>query len=258
MSLPSFEAFDAINDQLSVGGRWTKWVCRFENFLTAMAINDEPRKLALLLHFAGPHVHDIYKTLDHTRNETAGVRETTLQQAIRVLTAHFNPKSNRQYAVHEFRKAEQKEGESIHQFYTRLVNLSTHCEFADVDREIKTQMIEKCASEKLSHEGLANSDWSLAKFIEMGAMWEAAEAQALRIKNKSSRDQDDSVSINTIHSSRREQSHASGSRRSYQQRDSQRDNHNAPPHDEQNTLDHRELTKNHRAKAAGVHTSANH
>ena len=39
-----------------------------------------------------------------------------------------------------FRKAEQASGETIHQFCARLKQLSVHCEFTDVQRELKAQI----------------------------------------------------------------------------------------------------------------------
>ena len=54
-NLPQFECDSATN----VGVKWQKWVLRFENFLVAYDINTDARKKALLLHFAGPTVHDM-------------------------------------------------------------------------------------------------------------------------------------------------------------------------------------------------------
>jgi len=57
-----------------MGGLWTKWLARFEIYLTAATIPSKERKLALLLLFGGEHMQDIYETLDHTR-ETSEQRE---------------------------------------------------------------------------------------------------------------------------------------------------------------------------------------
>ena len=91
MSLPSFEVISSSGDQESVGERWNRWVMRFENFLVAFAINEEASKLEYLFRLAGDHVLEIYSSLNHT--SPRGLQETPLDQAIRVLTAHFNRKS---------------------------------------------------------------------------------------------------------------------------------------------------------------------
>jgi hypothetical protein len=60
MSLPPFPAFDCDVDKTNTGARWDKWVARLENLLTGMNITNGDRKRALLLHYAGEHVYDIY------------------------------------------------------------------------------------------------------------------------------------------------------------------------------------------------------
>ena len=47
----------------NVGPRWGKWLKRFENYLIAMNVEDETRKRAMLLHYAGPRVYDIFDIL---------------------------------------------------------------------------------------------------------------------------------------------------------------------------------------------------
>ena len=50
----------------SVGVRWKKYVSRFNNFLVAMNITEEGRKRALLLHFGGFDLQDIYESIDNS------------------------------------------------------------------------------------------------------------------------------------------------------------------------------------------------
>jgi len=135
--------------------------------------------------FGGEHLQDIYETLDHTRQRVNNEEETVYQQARRVFTAHFSPKKNREYYVYTFRLAKQASDENINQFYTRLINLSAHCEFHDKDREIKSQIIMNCTSDRLRQEGLVHStEWDLKKLLEMGAAWEMTEIQAANIKDR--------------------------------------------------------------------------
>ena len=85
-TLPEFE-FDSA-DTTNVGLKWQKWVLslRFENFTVAYDINADPRKKALLLHFAGPIVHDIYETLSP---DTIG---DNYADTLKVLNDYFLPK----------------------------------------------------------------------------------------------------------------------------------------------------------------------
>ena len=65
-NLLEFYKFDMTDAPASLGFAWEKWMKRLENFFVAMEITDEPRKRALLLHYAGQEVNDIYETLVDT------------------------------------------------------------------------------------------------------------------------------------------------------------------------------------------------
>jgi hypothetical protein len=58
--LPEFAAFDYA-DKADAGPKWDKWICRLELLFTGMNIEDNGRKQALLLHYAGERVFDIYE-----------------------------------------------------------------------------------------------------------------------------------------------------------------------------------------------------
>ena len=49
-TLPHFPCFDLDSDLISIGSRWKKYICRFENLLVAIDVDDDARKKALLLH----------------------------------------------------------------------------------------------------------------------------------------------------------------------------------------------------------------
>lgn len=59
-TLPVFPTFDFEADKTTAGPRWEKWCSRLENLLDGMNIDNDKRKRALLLHYAGERVYDIY------------------------------------------------------------------------------------------------------------------------------------------------------------------------------------------------------
>ena len=59
-----------------------------ENFLLAMAIDDPTRKPALLLHYIGPSVFDVFETLSDTGDEK------DYKTAMERHTKHFTPQRN--------------------------------------------------------------------------------------------------------------------------------------------------------------------
>ena len=59
---PSFSPFSVHVDEQSAGPRWRKWIDRFENLLCALDINDDRKKRAMLLHYVGEEVYDIFNS----------------------------------------------------------------------------------------------------------------------------------------------------------------------------------------------------
>ena len=67
-------------------------------------------------------------------------------------------------------------------FYTKLKALAVTCEFADEKREIKTQIIQNCSSNKLRREALSTPDITLKTLLETGWTMEPADHQAIGIE----------------------------------------------------------------------------
>ena len=59
------------------------------------------------------------------------------------------PEVNSAFEEYNFRQAKQQHGKNIDGFHTRLRQLAQTCEFANVDKEIKTQIIIGCLSQQL-------------------------------------------------------------------------------------------------------------
>ena len=84
VSLPTFPPFDVHSDASSTVVCWKKWLRWFENMMIGLNIKDDlKRKRALLLHYAGEEINDIFETLPDTGEEN------NYQAAIDALTAHF-------------------------------------------------------------------------------------------------------------------------------------------------------------------------
>ena len=49
-----------IHDESDLAQRWKKWKQSFEFYLTAFGTDNDSQMRALLLHFAGPDVQDIF------------------------------------------------------------------------------------------------------------------------------------------------------------------------------------------------------
>ena len=178
VSLPTFPAFQVHLDG-NVGHRWKKWLARFDNLIVSMGIED-----ALLLHYSGPEVDEIFDTLENTGEEK------DYKTAVEKRTAHFNPQVNTTYEVYNFRKAQQNEGESLDSFHTRLRTLAKTCEFGDADKEIKEQIILSCKSNALRWKAL-REDLDLTVLLKAGRALELSETQAKEVESEK-------TTVNTI------------------------------------------------------------
>ena len=177
--MPNLPAFDPYSDPPSLCTRWTKWQRRFEDAMIGFDITSAKRQRALLLHFGGEDLQDVFETLDNT-----GTVDEIIP-ALDALTAYFTPKKNTVYEAIIFRDAVQEENETIDQFYTRLRKLAKKCDFADSDREIQIQILAKCRSDYLRKRAL-EKERSLSNLLELARTIELAESRAKQISNATS------------------------------------------------------------------------
>ena len=131
---------------------------------------DENRKKALLLHYGGEQLSDIFATI-------AEEEDVTYKLARVKLDAYFEPKVNLTYETYNFRMLAQQEGESIDKFVTRLRESAARCQFHDTSREIKDQIVQKCTSERLRRKAL-REDPSLEALLRGARAMELSNAQA--------------------------------------------------------------------------------
>ena len=136
MSLPQFSAFSLSEGNLNLGPRWAKWLSRFNRLMVAMEIADPPRKQALLLHYAGPEIDEIYDTLPIEAAAADGSPIDTYESTANALTRYFTPKTNAASEIYNFRQAKQEATETIDAFVTRLRKLAKTCNFSNTDGEV--------------------------------------------------------------------------------------------------------------------------
>ena len=154
---------------------WGKYVSRLENLLLAMNITSASRKKALLLHYVGEEVNEIFDTLDV---EEADRDEDVFKKAEKALRDYFTPQKNIEYEVYKFRQAKQLPDENITTYYTRLKQLARSCDFYDEKREIKTQIIQNGISSKLRRKALSDPEITLEKLLQIAKAVELSELQA--------------------------------------------------------------------------------
>ena len=182
-SLPEFPKFDISCHPTSLAGAWSKWVKRFENLIVALEITDTDRQRALLLHYAGEEVNEIYETLTDT--------DKSYDSTKAALTRYFEPKKNVTFEVYAFRQLKQDdEGkknkdttETIDQYLARLTEAGLRCDFHDINRELKDQIVFNCKSVAVRRKALKD-DPNLDTLLKYARSIEIADSQATIIEGE--------------------------------------------------------------------------
>ena len=176
-SLPEFPPFDVSLDPSSLGLQWKKWTTRLENLFVALAIEDKKRQKALLLHYGGSQLCDIFYTLETEE-------DVEYEQVKAKLDTYFEPKINITFETYSFRQLTQAEDEPIDKFVTRLREAASRCQFHDTAREIKDQVVQKCTSDRLRRKAL-REDLSLDNLLKAARAMELADHQAMAMEGES-------------------------------------------------------------------------
>ena len=147
--------------------------------MVSMNITATARQRALLLHYVGEDTNEIFDTLPNTE---AAEDINTLTKAIDALTVHFEDKKNIVFEEYQFRQARQEDDETIQAYHTRLKKLAQNCEFADVDSEIKAQVIQHCTSTKLRRKGLKDPTVSEKDLLDYDRTLELTETRIIDLE----------------------------------------------------------------------------
>ena len=166
--------FDPMSDHSSLSQCWKAWKSRFETYISAINVTDDKQKRALLLYQAGQETQELFDTFTDTGTDYA--------TALTKLDTYFNPKKNIDFETFKFRQATQQESETVNQFVTRL---AATCESTDLDKELKSAVIQHCQSKQLRHFALREENLTLDKLLTKARALEASENQARGIEQSS-------------------------------------------------------------------------
>ncbi|KAJ8314428.1 hypothetical protein KUTeg_006578 [Tegillarca granosa] len=177
-SIPNFPKFDD-SDSHDAGPQWDKWVSRLELLFDGMKLTDDKQKRALLLHYAGDRVFDIYET-------QKGDSQAKYEETVNVLKNYFAPRKNIQMEIYKFRNYKQASGQSLNEFVTELRRLARSCDFHDTEKEILSTVIQNCRSNRLRRRALRETDKTLNDILTVGRTIEIAETHAQAMETNDS------------------------------------------------------------------------
>ena len=72
--------------------------------------------------------------------------------------------------------------ESFDTYYTKLKQLAKYCEFDNIEKEIKSQMIQSCLSNKVSLKALRDSDVTLQQILDFARAIDATDSHMTDIE----------------------------------------------------------------------------
>ncbi|XP_064642179.1 uncharacterized protein K02A2.6-like [Lineus longissimus] len=156
----------------TAASRWEQYTKRFDNFLVATNITNQIRQRAMLLHCVGEELFTIFENIP---DRGAADDYAACKNAIK---AYFQPAKNVEFETYSFRQARQKPDESTDQYHVRLRKLSIHCEFHDVDREIKSQIVQTCRDSEVRQKALRDPNLTLQQLLAYARAREASGVQA--------------------------------------------------------------------------------
>ena len=180
MSHQHFTTFDAEGDQLTVNQRWHLWIERFENFLIVSSVSGANKKKAMLLHYAGESVFEMYKEMEsYDPNDN-------YDDVKRKLNEHFEINKNADVLRMNFRRAVQFEEERLDEFHSRLKKLAKHCTFENLTSEIREQIIQNCYFSRLRRKILEMKveERTLKNILDLGRRLEIAQRDCTDIEKK--------------------------------------------------------------------------
>ena len=132
-------------------------------------------------------MHNLYDSIDPQKkgvraprelraaaSSRPAVNENEYQVAVRVLTAHFTPATNRKFEIHKFRQLKQQPGESVAAFCHRLRLNAAHCAFHDKDLELQLQILAGLRDDNLKQKLLEEGDISLDQTLAKAEAYETA------------------------------------------------------------------------------------
>lgn len=162
---------------------WCEWIKEFERFRSASELSSKAGEVQrdTLLYCMGPESEKIFRSLVFTTtgegDRRMEERDTDFETLKRKLDEYFIVKKNVIYERSQFQRRNQAEDETVEEFYRSLRDLSKHCEYADVEDQIRDRLVVGLKDRKLQERLQLTSNLTLTKALEMARQNEQVKAQ---------------------------------------------------------------------------------
>ena len=175
MNLPSYPEFVQREDP-DISTKWEDWLEGFEAMLAAMRVTEQKERRNMLKYYIGASTRKVMKRLDNAGKDEDEDGYTKLRDA---LNGHFKPKLNRVYGMNMLHQVEQKQGESIDNFYIRVKEKVAVIEIDKLNKEeiidliTLAHLVNNCSDKQVKHKAIRD-DLSLENFMRAARASERA------------------------------------------------------------------------------------
>ena len=148
-------------------GNWNFFKAQFDNYEVATGLDkkDEAIRIATLLTIMGKDCFQVYQNLNLTADD-----RKKLENILKALTEHFEPKTNVIYERYVFNTTDQLSSESVDDYVCRLRELSRSCkynEMADpVEEMIRDRLVLGTKDNSVRARMLGESNLNLTNTID--------------------------------------------------------------------------------------------
>ena len=164
--LPVPKHFDTIGEPETLEQRWKEYKEDIETYLLASGVTDGTQRRALLLHIGGKGLKEIYLTKPADDRAAAG-QKSEYDKAIDIFDAHYKLKKNVPKARQTFMEITPSAGETILNFVTRLQVQAQHCEFQELDAQVRDKVLFYIKDQHLKGKLLCEKDLTTNKLMEI-------------------------------------------------------------------------------------------
>ena len=156
--------------------QWTSYTERMQEYLLANGVEDDRKKVAILLSTIGEVAYELLSDLYAPEKPNT----KTFEQLVDKLKEHWQPKPTVISERYRFHQRSQQKGETVTDFVAALRRLAKHCQFGDfLNQALRDKLVCGLSSETIKKELLKVQNLTLADACSTATAMEAAEADSL-------------------------------------------------------------------------------
>ena len=153
---------------------WEEYVERIELYCIANKITDDSMQVATLLTKCGADTYKLIRELCAPSKP----KEKTINEIVKLMTDHLNPKKNTAMERCIFSQAKQNTDESVNDFIARLKELAMSCNFTDLDEALCNQLVCGIRDHNTKIALFSEKDLTYKKAVEIATNREVAVRNA--------------------------------------------------------------------------------